>query len=137
MRAWAPASWRGYAPCHKCAAPAGEPCVLTAARSGLRRGDQKLRPHPGRRQGHRGRPRDPSLTDDRLTVWKREARQGTTVEVIAHQLGMKRAALDRFVVRARERGHPDAVYHALAEPYAHRLRARRRQRQQGQQHHQA
>lgn len=97
------------------------------------------RAHPERpwtkTKGSRGRVLDEELADRRLAVWKRRARAGDLVADIAAELGMTRTALDRYVIRARGRGHPDAVYHLNACPtnpapdmrvLTRRLHARRR-----------
>lgn len=55
-------------------------------------------------------------TADRLIIWRRGAEQGIPVDEIAAQLGITRVALDRFICRARKRGHPDAIRHANAGP---------------------
>lgn len=68
-------------------------------------------------RGRRGSDYTPDPdTADRLIIWRRGAEQGIPVAEIAAQLGISRDALDRFVCRARARGHPDAVRHALAGP---------------------
>lgn len=75
-------------------------------------------------------------TEGRLTIWRRGAEQGIPVDEIAATLGISRDTLDRFICRARARGHPDAIRHANAgaapgEGFAHILdphRSRQTQR---------
>lgn len=50
----------------------------------------------------------------RLERWRRLAAQGVPVDDIAESLGVRRAALDRMVCRARANGHPHAIRHANA-----------------------
>lgn len=121
LSAWRPSSWSGYPKCNRCDAAAGTPCVTTRDTVRFPRGQRKVKPHSGRIQttkSRRGRLADEGVTADRLIVWKRLAPRGVPVADIAHQLGMNRAALDRFILRARKRGHPDAVYHERGHPRA-------------------
>ncbi len=113
--------WGRYTPCDRCGAQAGAACrYLPPTRVG-RPGDPKRFPHPGRFMAdvkpRPGRSADLELMDYRLKVWRRRALTGDLVADIAAELGMKRAALDRYVVRARKRGHPDAVYHVASIPW--------------------
>lgn len=124
MSGWRPLSWDGYIPCGRCGVASGRPCINLVNPEQLNQ-----RPHPDRyRVGpdRRGRRVDPDVTADRLTLWKRLAPQGVSVASIAHQLGMKRSALDQFIVRARRNGHPDAVYHLFGPPRTGPMRRRRR-----------
>lgn len=73
----------------------------------------------------------------RLARWKQMSWLGYTTAEIADDLGMTKTALDRFLVRARKAGHPDAVHHprflAMQDSLRHLVsseaRTRRRQRQ--------
>ncbi len=129
---WRPLSWEPYAACTRCGAAASAPC--TNLRPDSRRGDERLRPHPARPRlvpAKGGRPLDPDQREDRLIVWRRLASRGVSIADIAHQLGMRRAALDRFILRARQAGHPDAVYHLNGLPNGGRRRRDSSRRQCG------
>jgi hypothetical protein len=115
-----PARWSYYLKCPYCEAPRQTPCLAMSGGHDHRR--PLPRPHPDRprakwapkkptRPGRRG---DPALRADRLTIWRRLAREGVPVVLIAERLEMTRAALLRLVDRARADGHPDAVYHQSA-----------------------
>jgi hypothetical protein len=134
MAPWRLKTWDIYDACGACGTPAGTPCVALGHTAHTRPGDPIVRPHHGRPQvvsPPLGRPSsltkgEDSVYADRLMVWKRLASRGVLVADIAHQLGMKRAALDQFVVRARKAGHPDAVYHASVKHFWHTRTGRTR-----------
>lgn len=101
----------------RCGAEEGKRCVsLTTTRYGFK-GDPIGVIHDGRPRAdwapplRPGRHLDEEVEAYRLGTWKRRALVGDLVEDIAAELRMTRVALDRYVVRARRRGHPDAVYH--------------------------
>ncbi len=109
--------WSNRRDCEQCGAETGQPC--TSRRGPGRLGTVLLKKeHKGRYKIVRirgGGITDTGLIDDRLIVWKREARKGTLVADIARMLGMTRAALDQLVHRQRKAGHPDAVLHLHAQ----------------------
>lgn len=100
-------------PCPRCPAVPGGPC-LSLRTTQVPAGEPILSIHVGRLKLHPrnpGRVRDEEIVERRLRAWKRGALDGVPVAIIAHQLGMKRAALDQFVVRERRNGNPLAVHH--------------------------
>jgi hypothetical protein len=106
--------WSAYRACPRCGAASGKPCWrLNLAGEVVTTGRHNLRIHQGRKliKIAPRRRRDPELEARRLKTWRAEALIGTPVASIAAQLGMTRAALDRYVCRARKRGHPDAIKH--------------------------
>jgi hypothetical protein len=60
----------------------------------------------------KGRGLDEEAAERRLKVWRQRAILGDPVDDIAAELGLKRKTLEAYVVRARRRGHPLAIYHA-------------------------
>lgn len=114
MASWSPKSWSIYGECERCGVGAGARCIARVGASGVTRGEPVAKPHPYRTQVapvRLGRPVDPEIKARRLTAWKTLALRGVPVAEIAHQLGISRPTLDRFIVRARKRNHPLAVYH--------------------------
>jgi hypothetical protein len=106
--------WSAYRACPKCGAPQGAPCWRLSFTGGVvTTGRHTSRVHDNRRliKISPRRRRDPELETHRLKVWRAGALIGTPVASIAAQLGMTRVALDRYVCRARKRGHPDAIKH--------------------------
>lgn len=70
-------------------------------------------------RGRRGSPYEPDGEIlYRLQVWKRGCDRRLTVRQIADSLRITPATLVRSVYRARERGHPLAVRHPLADTYS-------------------
>lgn len=114
-----------YRACPRCRTPERQPCVAISGNRFREAGLPLRRVHPGRARTadapklQSGRNRDEEVVERRLIVWKRRAQLGDPVEDIAAELGMTRIALDRFVIRARKRGHPKAVYHAKARRLPH------------------
>lgn len=109
-----PHPWSAYRVCPRCGATSGTPCWrLNFAGEVLPTGRHKTRVHDGRKlvKVAPRRKRDPELEARRLRAWRAGALIGTPVASIAAQLGMTRTALDRYVCRARQRGHPDAIRH--------------------------
>lgn len=107
--------------CPRCRAHTEQPCrALINQRGGIGEPIERIHPERPRKLDapplRQGRQVDEEITERRLRVWYRRARLGDLVEDIAAELGLKRSALDRFVVRARERGNPLAVYHAASRP---------------------
>lgn len=111
---WRP-KWAVYGPCGTCDAAPGEPCTAIRGAATVPPGTPMVKPHLGRVQANatkRGRRPDEELRARRLRLWKQLATDGVSVTEIAYQLKLTRSALDQFVVRARKRGEPDAVYHS-------------------------
>lgn len=104
----------------RCGAPAAQRCLSLTTNAYGPKGREITVIHDGRPRAdwapplRPGRFVDEEITSQRLKVWRRRALMGDLVEDIAAELRMNRAALDQFIVRARKRGHPDAVYHAAA-----------------------
>lgn len=70
-------------------------------------------------RGRKDSPYEPdSETMFRLLAWKRGCDRRLTVRQIADSLRITPATLVRSVQRARERGHPLAVRHPLADTYS-------------------
>lgn len=109
------ARWQYLLRCRRCNAGAGAPCVALSNRGGIRKGQPIKFPHNYRPSSKPpGRVADQDRIDRCMAEWKRLCARQLPVGSIAEALRLKPDTLARMVIRARQKGHPDAVYHPAA-----------------------